>query len=435
MVARTERNRRYLLLAGCAFAMLLLLALSSSRLNGACDPSTPTKASVVQFARFEPQQQQQQQPQGAAGDKENNADGLELAKANFALQQELAQKSWKVEQLQKRLQELERERERERERQQQQTQQGPLLRGAGGGGRGGGGGGAGPEAGLVFHMNYPIFAAQSYYATRTSFDRHFALFTGVEGSGTTFLAKTVLPEGASDSVVYRPQHDKNRKWFTLGTTNHNLWSSGPVDKHLQAKNSFPTVVTEEFAQFPSHKIIVVHRSIPDFDTAHYPDLSYEFNSLLSKANIGFKLVIVFRDPRDSAYSNYRRGWPHIKAGGKADVLASARSTERHLCLLNQQLQTFHPDDYLVINYNLFLEHPEPFLRQLCDYLEIPEEFDSITATAKRLIKPPHDRTTGLKENEQLFLDQFFNEQRTWKWKFLEDKSRAIMNSTYWNLAV
>jgi len=181
------------------------------------------------------------------------------------------------------------------------------------------------------------------------------LVTGTEGSGTTYLSHLL---DSTKSVEMASQNNNNR--FSLDIDA--LWNSCEYTYYEEARNQLLKRTTSFFGRFESD-LVCLHRSYPDFNPNHYPDLLGDFPKLMNKANVSLVLVVSYRDPKLAAFSNYRRNWTHTLIDRKADIRRSCLSTEKHLILLNSQLLKMDSDDFIVVNFDNLRETPIPQLRK------------------------------------------------------------------------
>ncbi|KAL6067907.1 hypothetical protein QOT17_008593 [Balamuthia mandrillaris] len=322
-------------------------------------------------------------------------------------------------------------------------------------------------------------ASAPFYAATEKLERQLVLVAGAEGSGTTFVAQ--LLSSISDKASFLPQQMQPRDTSSLAAfskASHKLWSTGPWKQVEAAKEELLTHLLSLFLEGMGHRRsrshLIMHRSYPDFDQNHYPDLSYDFFMLLRPANISFKPIIVFREPEEAAHSNYRRNWGHLRvkvavpldnkddageSGGDAkttttkmvrDLLSSARSTERWLTFITAQLRTLHPSDYILLNFNqLIAQHHQNKEEkkeedkkeeeetewcghkadQGCELKRVTrflgwskQEEDRLKEMLQERSRPPSDFRHSLEEEEAAFLRSYFTPQRKAKWGWLRARS-------------
>jgi hypothetical protein len=69
-----------------------------------------------------------------------------------------------------------------------------------------------------------------------------------------------------------------------------MWGPGPLDIIQQAKQTFPRLIQHLFESvYPQKQLLFGHRSMPDYDNLHYPDLSDELFGLFRDAGYLFDL--------------------------------------------------------------------------------------------------------------------------------------------------
>ncbi|KAL6058143.1 hypothetical protein QOT17_015000 [Balamuthia mandrillaris] len=276
--------------------------------------------------------------------------------------------------------------------------------------------------------DYPAFPLRSFYAERR-FDRHLLVVTGFEESGPKWLASTILPKAAREGRVrYLPQKQPGHedKWLPLGAATQALWSSGPSASIQPSKAHFSQLLQEEFNNDHNLLLLSVDRPTPMQDEFHYPDFSHDFFSTMAGANVGLKLIVLIRDPVESALLNYHMNKPYVRAGGKPDIVRAARSVEKYMSLVNQQLQTLHPDDYLLLRFESFREKPELVARKICEYVDVLSSSCALllSEALQEANKEPEGEEGEATEEMMAFLHDFFDEQRSWKWHFMRLHSKS-----------
>jgi hypothetical protein len=264
----------------------------------------------------------------------------------------------------------------------------------------------------------------------------FVLVIGVEGSGSTWLHKLLPTRKLPISV---------RKG--LGALMHKVWSSGPLATVTDARRRLVQEIQRDLhitvggaaerggRQTKPMDRTSLHVSCPDWDHMHYPDLHSSVWQAFRQAGVQLKVVATFRDPRESAYSNFRRNWPHVRVAAgtpsrgrgplKPDVVASARSTDQHLTLLSAQLSSLPMQDVLVVHYEALIFAPERTVGRLAQFLRLSsEEEATVVSSLRERARKDHDKFRQRLNAEQVaFLDGFFDDQRTSKWLCMERRSR------------
>jgi hypothetical protein len=158
---------------------------------------------------------------------------------------------------------------------------------------------------------------------------------------------------------------RDRVWNSFSAANHIMWGPGPLQEVRMAKSVFPRLINHVFTQvYPNKKFLLCHRSSPDYDSLHYPDISQELFGMFESLGYNLKILVSYRDPMASSYSKFRRNFTHLIPPGlsEADLYYSARSVEMHLTLLASQLSTLHPSSYTIVSFDKFLENVKHFLK-------------------------------------------------------------------------
>jgi len=250
----------------------------------------------------------------------------------------------------------------------------------------------------------------------------FVAVIGVEGSGSTWMHRLIPSHKVPNSVSKG-----------VGKLLHDLWSNGPLVTVAAAQARFVKELQKQVTQF-NRSITSIHVSCPDWDGAHYPDLHSSFWQGFREAGLDFKIIAMFRDPKESAYSNYHRRWPHIfaskpgqKGKGSPDIVASARSTERHLTLLSAQINSLPPEDVLVVHYEAMLDSPVSTAWDVANFLGLPNSlYDVMLGKMRGQGRRDHAKFRHqLTANQVQFLDLFFDDQRSSKWLCMERRAAWV----------
>lgn len=245
-------------------------------------------------------------------------------------------------------------------------------------------------------------------------DRTFCLVLGAEGTGSTWMSK-ILPAN------YRPNTNPSKG---LTAVIHRLWSSGPTALVARTQRDLSGKLRE---LVPDHmRLGVLHVSAPDWDALHYPDLHSELWPAFYRARINLKILVMYRDPAQAAHSNHRRGWKHLRVNGRQDIACSARSTEKHMTLLSEQIRSLpYPDDVLVVDYHRVLNNPREQAARITRYLNLGDlqsrKFEHTLLTSRR---GHSNYTKSLSAEESGFLDQFFDTERRSKWDYLVERTHV-----------
>ncbi|KAL6049490.1 hypothetical protein QOT17_020419 [Balamuthia mandrillaris] len=290
--------------------------------------------------------------------------------------------------------------------------------------------------------NYPLYSDTSFYqrnyldndaVTHANFPRQLVMVLGAEGN---------VPEGIVEAIANalgtRARVLAGDSPLAAGF--EALWGSGPLDVYKSAKRQLPQQITKEFMTFGTTPSPVLFHNFSldyQYDLRHYPDLSDQVFHLLAEAQTLFKPIIFYRTPKEAAPRVYQL---------KQDITLALRQMERSLTLLNQQLQTLSPDDYLVIHY---AADPIQVAEQLTQFLDLTlKEHTALTtelyahklqltnAAAKPFIGADaegegiHGAVTAntFSLGHLAAVNQHMSAQRAWQWKFLEDAATASKSS-------
>lgn len=260
--------------------------------------------------------------------------------------------------------------------------------------------------------------------------RHtFCLVVGPEGTGSTWLSQ-ILP------ATHRPPTNPYKPAHSATATLHELWSSGPIEAVNRARTMFARRVGADVARAAaaggdSPQLAVLHASAPDFDALHYPDLHSSLWRRFHEAGLRLRLLLTYRDPAEAAHSNHRRRWRHLRVGpppGRNDIVAAARSTERHMALLSAQLEALEarggpvrPADVLAVSYHRLLEDPKGEARRIAAYLGLdPRQHEALRLAAANGRRAPSNYTLRLPRPAVAYLQDFFDAERAHKWRRLRE---------------
>ena len=177
------------------------------------------------------------------------------------------------------------------------------------------------------------------------------------------LGSVFVPEHGE----FEPRHNisfprffkRDREWNSFSAANHIMWGPGPLEEVRNAKIVFPQLIQHLFSEvYPTKNLLFSHRSSPDYDSLHYPDINQELFDMFESQGYNLKILVSYRDPMSSSYSKVRRNFTHLIPPGSsnADLYYSARSVEMHLTLLASQLKNLSPSNYLVLSFDKFLEN-------------------------------------------------------------------------------
>ena len=262
----------------------------------------------------------------------------------------------------------------------------------------------------------------------------FCLVVGPEGTGSTWLSELLPATHRPPTNPYKPAHSAT-------ATLHELWSSGPIEAVNRARTMFARRVGADVARAaaaaaapggePPPQLAVLHASAPDFNAQHYPDLHSSLWRRFHEAGLRLRLILTYRDPAEAAHSNHRRRWKHLRLGGpsgKNDIVAAARSTEKHMTLLSAQLEALEARggpvrsaDVLAVSYHRLLEDPKGEARRIARYLDLgPRQNEALRLAATNGRRAPSNYTQRLPPPEVAYLRDFFDAERAHKWRRLRE---------------
>lgn len=261
----------------------------------------------------------------------------------------------------------------------------------------------------------------------------FCLVLGAEGTGSTWVSRLVPASHRPPAVPRKHRPDTATALF------HDLWSSGPLETVERARETFVQRVAAEVDKARRRRrgkpdvaqLAVLHVSAPDFDTLHYPDLHSSLWRRFHEAGLALRVIVTYRDPAQAAYSNHRRRWHHLRVGSplpRNDIVCAARSTEKHMALLSAQMEALAagpssvgPGDVLAVSYHRLLEDPRGQARRMARYLGLdPDQHRRMEAVAASSRRAPRDYARRLTAAEVAFLRDFFDAERSRKWRYLRE---------------
>jgi hypothetical protein len=103
------------------------------------------------------------------------------------------------------------------------------------------------------------------------------------------------------------------------------------------------------------------------------DKQLKFHNLLDKI-AGYypesRFIVLYRDPRDNVLVKIRRG---IKQKRNEGLLFYAKTWNHEYSLLRKKISRLPADRYMEVKYEDLVAQPEPVLRSICSFLDLPFE--------------------------------------------------------------
>lgn len=252
------------------------------------------------------------------------------------------------------------------------------------------------------------FGDNSFYRPhRPRHPRTFCFVLGTEGTGSTWVSK-MLP------ADYRPPSDPHQG---IAATIHDMWGNGPAARVMQARQRLVAHLKQWIPV--DANLTVLHVSGPDWDADHYPDIHSLLWPAFYQARLTLAIIVTVRRPARAAAMD------HLRLKGSArDIVRSARSTEKRMTLLSQQLQSLaYPDDVCVLNYHRAMLYPREEAVRIGAYLGLgTNKTRQLSENLFRFRQPPVNSTGLLSGTERRFLDSFFDQERCHKWDYLWQRS-------------
>ncbi len=244
----------------------------------------------------------------------------------------------------------------------------------------------------------------------------FTFIIGASGSGTTMLSRILCSPSTVigiDDFKDVPISDKTARFVAdkFKIITQTLWDrTATTDEYTKAKLAFFQIVDDLFElEFYKRANHLVHkRSAPFFwgDRCR-PDLSDLFDVFANP-----KIIVIYRDPRESTYSSLRRGF------GK-NLKHLAVICEDQLTYINTHLGLLDKSIYKIITYEDLCAHPIEIITELAEFTQLPLEELKQAAIKENVTPTKIGRwRQALSSQEVNFLDGFFNERRQAQWSIL-----------------
>lgn len=246
--------------------------------------------------------------------------------------------------------------------------------------------------------------------------RFFTFIAGAEGSGTTLLLRLLAAGERAVSLggnhVKLPDEPEAQ---TLGkefdAENRDLW-----DRKL----SFAAHNVARIRWHETMRRMLEHPAFGDI-TAYFFKRSFPFLMPRDRFQPDIwdildlwpdaHFVTIYRDPRESSYSAFRRGFDN-------DIRRLAVTCSEQLTWLAAQVRAVGPERFSIISYRRLCENPVAVLCAIAPYCGIgPEDIDA--AVSAHPVVPAADRwAQELSPEDGRDLDGFFSAGRAAQWDIL-----------------
>lgn len=248
--------------------------------------------------------------------------------------------------------------------------------------------------------------------------RKFIFIAGAEGSGTTVLLRflSAPPGGCSlgGNFVKLPNHPQSRPLMAaFDLANKQLWDRKlTFAEHADGWQKWRAALADILASeaFANEKRLFFKRSFP---FAHprdrfAPDL-WDVIDLWPEV----ELLVIYRDPRASTYSAFRRGFDN-------DVRRLAVVCAEQLTWLAAQIAAIGAGRFSIVSYRDLCRDPLGTLGPVANRCGVPIEDVRRVVEAEGTVSDADDRwARELPPQEAKWLDEFFDARRRRQWALLE----------------
>ena len=247
----------------------------------------------------------------------------------------------------------------------------------------------------------------------------FIFIIGASGSGTTMLTrilsepKEVIGLGGNFDLFPKEQRRARVLGRIFREATKKLWDRKTDYKTRDsAKQTLFYIINDLFNLdiFNRTTHLLHKRSAPFLPGDRYrPDLSDLFDIFESP-----KIIVIYRDPKESTYSSLRRGF-------SKNLRESAVICEDQLTYINAQIATLDKKTYRIETYENFCTYPVETAVKLAEFCELPlEEIKQATINENVTPSKMGRWRTLLSAEDIHFLDYFFDDRRQSQWPFLSN---------------
>jgi Sulfotransferase family len=248
--------------------------------------------------------------------------------------------------------------------------------------------------------------------------RNFVFIAGAEGSGTTLLLRFVSSPDCCAALggnyLKLPDHpEASRLTNNFVSANARLWNRKlSWEEHENSRADWRAAMGAILAApaFAETSTYVFKRSFPFAQPRDRftPDL-WDVIDFWP----GARILVIFRDPRASTYSAFRRKFD-------SDLRRLAVVCSEQLTWLTAQVRAIGLEHVLVISYSKLCAKPWAVLGPVANFCAIPRDKFNQAAHGQDMDGYADLRwRRELSRRDSEWLDQFFDERRRRQWDLLE----------------
>lgn len=249
--------------------------------------------------------------------------------------------------------------------------------------------------------------------------RKFTFIAGAEGSGTTVLLRLLSAPGVASSLggnfVKPPAHPSALPLVqAFDVANRHLWDrKAPFRDHAYARERWGEALDDILAAeaFADISRLFFKRSFPfgrERDR-YVPDL-WDIVDLWPEA----LLIVIYRDPRASSYSNLRRGFD-------TDLRRLAVACSEQLTWIAGQVRAIGRENVAVVSYTELCRDPVGVLTPLAARCALPwAEIEAAMGREKVLSSTDERWARELPAEDVAWLNGFFDVGRLRQWDVLTE---------------